>query len=182
MTQIFERSRPKEYLIYLESLANKFFKRYLATNEIGYNELIFLPCSFTYSIDISLLDQGTSVEHFIFNYLDYLLWKGNKVKYSYFNFSFSNSVEHFYPQNPIEGHAKIGKEEILNSFGNLCLISVSKNAKLNNHPPKSKKEYYPNNEYDSIKQQIMMKQADNWSIEQIKDHKSEMLKVLGLTK
>jgi len=173
---------PKEYLIYLESLANKFFKRYLSTNEINYNELIFLPCSFTYSIDINLLDQGTSVEHFIFNYLDYLLWKYDPDKYNYFNFSFSNSVEHFYPQNPIEGHPKIEKEEILNSFGNLCLISMSKNAKLNNHPPKSKKAYYPNNEYDSIKQHIMMEQADNWSEEQIKKHKSNMLKVLGLKK
>ena len=169
-----------EYLKYLESLAKNFFKRYLSTNEIDYNELIF-SCDFTYSIDKSLLDQGTSVEHFIFNYLDYLLWKGDTVEYSYFNFSFSNSVEHFYPQNPIEGHAKIEKK-ILNSFGNLCLISVSKNAKLNNHPPKSKKEYYPNNEYDSIKQHIMMGQADYWSEKQITIHRSNMLKVLGLIK
>lgn len=72
-------------------------------------------------------------------------------------------------------------DDSLNSFGNLCLISVGKNAKLNNHPPKSKKAYYLNNKYDSLKQHIMMEKAYTWNEESIKKHKIEMLKVLGIT-
>ena len=171
------------YLNYLENLAEKFFKRLLSKNKdkLEYDELIFLPCSFSYVIDITMLHKGTSVEHFIFNYLDYLIWKQDKNKYSYFSFSFSNSVEHFYPQKPIDGHSKLDKEDGLDNFGNLCLISLSKNAKLNNHPPISKKAYYPNEQYDSLKQHIMMERADEWTKnpkEEILNHQEEMIKIL----
>ena len=170
------------YLDYLEKLAELFFRnRYLANNPQEFDGIIFDGIDINSDIDAAKLDQGTSVEHFIFNYLDYLLWKNDvSKKYGYFSFSFSNSVEHFYPQNPIEGHKKIEDESILNKFGNLCLISVSKNAKLNNHPPKSKKSYYPNNQYDSLKQHIMMENADNWNEDSIKDHREKMLKILGV--
>ena len=94
-----------------------------------------------------------------------------------FRSSFSNSVEHFYPQNPIDGHKSIKN---IDNFGNLCLISVSKNAKLNNHPPKSKKEYYKNGQYDSLKQHIMMENTDNWNEDSIQEHRKEMLKILGV--
>lgn len=173
------------YLAYLKKLAELFFrKRYLAQEEPQeFDKIIF--CQFDQieinnDFETTKLDQGTSVEHFIFNYLDYLLWTKDTSKYSYFSFSFSNSVEHFYPQNPIEGHKKIEDKTILDNFGNLCLISVSKNAKLNNHPPKSKKAHYSNNQYDSLKQHIMMGEADNWNEDSIKTHKNEMLEVLGI--
>ena len=174
-----------KYLEYLEKLAELFFRnRYLAAEPQEFEEIIFnnfdIKCKNLNEIEISKLNQGTAVEHFIFNYLDYLLWKKNKSEFNYFSFSFSNSVEHFYPQNPIENHKKIENDEILNNFGNLCLISVSKNAKLNNHPPKSKKAYYPNNQYDSLKQHIMMEKADEWNEETIKEHYIEMLKILNL--
>ena len=68
----------------------------------------------------------------------------------------------------------------IDNFGNLCLISVSKNAKLNNHPPKSKKEYYLNGKYDSLKQHIMMEKSDNWDENSIEKHNSEMLEILEL--
>lgn len=170
----------ESYLDYLENLAEKFLKnRYLAKKPQDFDEIIFANAEINYEIDIEKLDKGTSVEHFIFNYIDYLLWKANS-DYNYFTFSFSNSIEHFYPQNPIEGHEKIKDDKILNSFGNLCLISVNKNAKLNNHPPFSKKAYYPNNQYDSLKQHKMMEKAEDWNIESINKHKNEMLLILKL--
>jgi len=167
------------YLGHLENLAKLFFcNRYLAKEPQEFDTIISDNIVINNNTDVTKLDQGTSVEHFIFNYLDYLLWNKEQSKYSYFSFSFSNSVEHFYPQNPIEGHKKLEDENILDNFGNLCLISVSKNAKLNNHPPRSKKSYYPNNQYDSLKQHIMMKNADNWNENSIENHKNEMLKIL----
>lgn len=173
---------PSEYIENLENLAEDFLKnRYLAINSQAFDDIIFNDLEVTKDIDILKLDIGTSVEHFVFNYLDYLIWKNNKktniYDFSYFNFSFSNSVEHFYPQNPIEGHKPI---ENIDCFGNLCLISVSKNAKLNNHPPKSKKEYYPNNQYDSLKQHIMMDNADSWNENCIEKHKEKMLGIFNL--
>lgn len=172
------------YINYLEKLAKYFFRnRYLANEPQSFDEIIFNNLNINDNIDVSKLNQGTLVEHFIFNYLDYLLWKlnreNNKYNFEYFNFSFSNSVEHFYPQNPIEGHKKINN---IDNFGNLCLISVSKNAKLNNHPPKSKKEYYLNGKYDSLKQHIMMEKSDNWDENSIEKHNSEMLEILELIK
>ena len=96
------------YLDDLEKLAELFFRnRYLANSPQEFDKIIFDEIDINSDIDAKKLDQGTSVEHFIFNYLDYLLWKKDISKYSYFNFSFSNSVEHFYPQNPIDGHKSI---------------------------------------------------------------------------
>ncbi|MDN5046622.1 DUF262 domain-containing HNH endonuclease family protein [Aliarcobacter butzleri] len=172
------------YINYLENLAKCFFRnRYLANEPQSFDEIIFNNLNINNNIDMSKLNQGTLVEHFIFNYLDYLLWNKykniNEYNFDYFNFSFSNSVEHFYPQNPIEGHKKINN---IDNFGNLCLISVSKNAKLNNHPPKSKKEYYLNGQYDSLKQHVMMKNSDNWDEDSIKNHNFKMLEILELIK
>jgi len=184
LSQSSNNIKSNEYIRFLEELAEKFFKKYISKNQITYDEIIFLPCTFSYVVDKTLLDRGTSVEHFIFNYLDYLLWKENlqtkKRKYEYFNFSFSNSVEHFYPQNSIN---PLSDKRYLDNFGNLCLISVSVNAKLNNHSPLDKKGYYEKNrngKYDSLKQHIMMEKADNWDESTIKQHANDMRQIFRI--
>lgn len=170
---------------YLEVLAKNFFRRFLSINKINYYDMIILPCSLSYVIDNNLLNRGTDVENFIFNYLDYLLWKEDREKakpeYSDFTFTFRSSVEHFYPQNPMEGHNKLDKD-ILDSFGNLCLISASKNSKLSNYQPIAKTEHYKNNDSkESIKQMLMMKKADIWFKKQILEHGDEMKNILGIS-
>lgn len=135
-----------------------------------------------------ILNEGTGVPHFIFNYLDYLLWEDYNykklnisiddnisLKINNFKFTFRSSVEHYYPQNPLSGETL--KEYMLNNFGNLCLISRSKNSKLSNSLPRAKKEHYINNDIDSIKQAIMMS-YNNWGKEEIKKHGKEMKKLL----
>ena len=67
--------------------------------------------------------------------------------------------------------------ETLNSFGNLCLISHSKNSRLSNFMPESKKEYYQKNPIDSVKQHLMMKSA-RWDAESIDEHYEAMKEVL----
>ena len=117
-------------------------------------------------------DKGTAVPNFIFNLLDYKLWKKEKDKD--FEFTYRDSVEHFYPQNPISGKSV----ENVDSFGNLCLITSEMNSRLNNLPPSAKKEIWGKSKsQQSIKLSKMLEIKD-WNENAIKDHKTKMLKVL----
>lgn len=182
-----------EYIMFLENLAKTYlYDRFLAKIPKDYFEIIYINNCNTINkiedIELSLLDKGTDVENFIFNYLDYLLWKNEKYKdyvndnidfykYDNFEFTFRSSVEHFYPQNPIENIPKL-PDEILNCFGNLCLISRSKNSKLSNLPPEAKKSYYIDNRIkDSIKQGIMMS-YEKWTSDEIKELDKAMKNLL----
>ncbi|EMF0755841.1 HNH endonuclease, partial [Enterobacter hormaechei] len=73
----------------------------------------------------------------------------------------------------------------LHSFGNLCLISHSKNSRLSNFQPKQKQEHFEasleRNEIDSLKLLAMielMKKNNQWGEEEIATHEAEMLAVL----
>lgn len=85
---------------------------------------------------------GVTTPHIVFNFLDYLLWKNNKNKYSDFEFEFRNSVEHWYPQNPSDGSFDSWDDK--DTFGNLCIISRSVNSKFSNLSPESKMKSYGN--------------------------------------
>ena len=78
----------------------------------------------------SKLRFGHIENNFVFNFLDYLLWvrdrNSDKVAGS-FEFTFRSSVEHFSPQHPMDGYKPV-EQSALHSFGNLCLISHSKNS------------------------------------------------------
>lgn len=174
------------YMKFLENQAQLFLKnRYLSDEETDYSNIIFGTSEINTKVNLSKLDMGTNVENFIFNYLDYLLWRDdNERKYSRFNFTFRSSVEHFYPQNPLDGQKRLQdyseKEEFLDSFGNLCLISSSKNSKFSNLQPGGKRSHYKNFDGISPKQDLMMDKAHSWWKNEIAEHKHEMLKVLGL--
>ncbi len=96
------------------------------------------------NINIDIIDYkeddvipGEMIDNFVFNYYDYILWlDGAKVR-SNFTFGYRNSVEHFYPQHPLEGNNEL-KANILQSFGNLCLVSSSINSKFSNNMPEAK--------------------------------------------
>lgn len=127
------------------------------------------------SNDKECWDRGVNVPNFVFNRLDYQLWQKNKDKYPKFRFTFRSSVEHHYPQHPSVGDEL---ESGLNDFGNLYLLSQSKNSSLGNSSPEEKKKHYTNNEYDSLKQAIMMS-YDKWTEVEIKEHGEEMLEILN---
>lgn len=194
--------KAKDYKTYLEGLAKAFlFDHYLAKNPLNYFEIIYknLGKSIVNSqeqIDEDLLNKGEQVENFIFNYLDYLLWQDynhdknfipttiDDKRITNFEYTFRSSVEHYYPQNPIEGEASKIPDKWLHNFGNLCLISSSKNSKLNNYMPISKKEHYKKSPtIDSIKQHIMMS-YEQWDIDgenhfnEIDDHYKKMKQCL----
>lgn len=136
--------------------------------------------------------SGFEFERIVFIYLDYILYRDG---YSYeekevikklndsWEFQFRNSIEHFYPQNPIDyKNDKYGCGELLDSFGNLALITISGNSKFSNLPPKGKIESYPQIFKQSLKLQIMKYMIEDKPNEQIKveieKHEKEMLNLL----
>lgn len=132
----------------------------------------------------ALLKYGHIASNFIFNYLDYLLWLESAkdgAPYANFEFTFRSSVEHHYPQNPINESDLMSNQGALHSFGNLCLISHAKNSKLTNLLPEGKKSHYTNGDYDSLKQGRMMAHQGDWSEAAILSHNKEMKELLAKT-
>jgi hypothetical protein len=168
-----------KYRRYLQNLAQTYlFDRFTVNKGTEYFDMIYKNKSISKNkvegkYDFSLLDRGTEVENFVFNYLDYILWKEGVGQANAFEFTFRSSVEHYYPQNPISKEHTIAAS-IYDLFGNLCLISNSKNSRLSNYMPAAKKDHYSNVKPDSLKQFLMMEQKD-WAEEQIKAH-GELMK------
>lgn len=134
------------------------------------------------------LDSGTAVRHFVFNYLDYLLWRAyvvegepgpSDVKASDFRFRYRTSVEHFYPVAPERDPLTY---EIVNQFGNLCIMGREENSRRSNLMPKAKIHQYLSSD-QSLKFQLMasMANAENaWGQEQMQRHGAEMVaRLLG---
>lgn len=176
------------YLGYLESVARSFvFDRFLAPNGgMEYFAMIYGnkgACQ-TVKEDVSTdvmnsrLSFGNIENNLVFNYLDYLLWLEHQATDAIVKaheFTFRSSVEHYYPQHPLPGHDSL-PADALNSFGNLCLISHSKNSRLSNYMPEAKKDHYKNS-IDSVKQRLMMK-YERWDAGSIANHYDAMSEVL----
>ncbi|ULG72398.1 DUF262 domain-containing protein [Macrococcus brunensis] len=130
--------------------------------------------------------SGFEFNRIVFTYLDYLLWRDgfedliNPLSDD-FVFIYRSSIEHFYPQHPdvTQGH-EILDDKSLNSFGNLCLVTVSDNSKFSNQLPAAKITN-PNIIKSSLKLGIMSEitQKYEWNADQIKNHEQEMYKILG---
>jgi hypothetical protein len=184
------------YLEFLSKLAKRFiFDRFLSIEDgKSYFEMIYETVDSDYPknrklkhIDSEKLLFGKIENNFVFNYLDYLLWLERRDKEKIvkeFEFTFRSSVEHFYPQHPMEGHAHL-ESDILHEFGNLCLISHSKNSRLSNLPPKAKLAHFSagikKNTIDSLKLYEMTKVAedeDEWGEGEINEHGQIMIDLL----
>ena len=189
-----------DYIKFLEELCDKF---YFGNNCQGKDitEIILDKVEFEFNLGSKesskykkYWDRGVNVPNFIFNRLDYQLWKlpDEKVKdflkndgwltentknaiWKKFRFTFRSSVEHHYPQHPIDGHTI--KE--VDMFGNLYLLSQSKNSRLSNLTPVAKCDIIKTwKNYDSLKQVIMMSH-DKWGKDEIKVHGEKMLTILN---
>lgn len=177
-----------DYIDHLEQYANKKRCEYgefvCPVNVDNLNKFDKMACSIeeqrcgTVNLEnFDAFDKGTAVPNFIFNLLDYKLWKNEKGKYKDFEFTYRDSVEHFYPQNPIGGKPV----ENVDSFGNLCLITSEMNSRLNNLLPSAKRDIWKaSKSQPSIKLSKMMEMMETkeWDEEAIEDHKTKMLEVL----
>lgn len=167
----------EKYYTYLKKLAALFlYNRFLAEEPENYDELLCEGKELNTTIQLDKLDRGVNLENYILNYLDFLLWENNKAEYRDFKFTYKSSMEHYYPQNPMDGN-EIPKNTIYN-FGNICLIGRDQNSRLSNHSPRAKKDYYTKSlKNASIKQRMMMAEEE-WDEAQIEKHGKTMKDLL----
>lgn len=184
-----EQIEAQAYLQHMESVAKAFvFDRFLAP-EAGseYFAMIYKNrgvCQTRHeSIAAETLESrltfGNIENNLVFNYLDYLLWleHGATEPVKSYEFTFRSSVEHYYPQHPFALSLQL-PPEVLNSFGNLCLISHEKNSRLSNRMPAEKRASYQDSKIiDSVKQYLMMR-AEPWDANAIHRHYELMKDVL----
>lgn len=85
--------------------------------------------------------SGLATPHIVFHFLDYLLWKEDptEAEATKFEFKFRNSIEHWYPQHLSKDVGEIWpREEGVDDFGNLCIVTTSTNSKFSNQSPGQK--------------------------------------------
>jgi uncharacterized protein with ParB-like and HNH nuclease domain len=126
-------------------------------------------------------NNGTSFRHYWFQKLEYILWKefsgdatySNDSKFKNYRITSKNSVEHVFPQ-----HHETGKEidkGILNSFGNLALLSVNQNSSYSNQDVDKKRIDFNNKPvYDSLKLKLIYDE-ENWNEDAIEKHRDAMI-------
>lgn len=195
LCHLFESRDLKKYCEFLEDLAKKYFYDiYMVPerlNEINSpiprafdqaimkgNEIVLEIANSNATIyrfnerygDGSKMTRG--IPQFIFNYMDYLLWKKytkelasndfkkeNEVRRQFFSdlgcsdfglevfkqFYFSrsrNTLEHYYPQALVSKYPDIITEEQINCFGNFAMISGDANSSGSDWTPKAKLDHY----------------------------------------
>lgn len=186
------------YLQKLEDLARQFvYGRYLNPEDaVEYYQMIYQDAGYpALKVDniagLEHLQYGKIENNLVFNYLDYLIWQDAAGKnqstddvIKEFEFTFRSSVEHFSPQHPMQGYTPL-PSKTLHRFGNLCLISHSKNSRLSNFQPKAKRDHFQaaiiDKRIDSLKLYKMITLMDNhnsWSETQITQHEQEMIALL----
>ncbi|KGJ93605.1 GmrSD restriction endonuclease domain-containing protein [Colwellia psychrerythraea] len=189
------------YLSFLESYNDRiFYGLFGEKKQLRFYQINFTKTPYSTVFNNGELLKSTHIQNYIFNRLDYAIWKYSVVNTinmtidktrdmqkicRHFSFSLRSSVEHYYPQTPMEGQPDLVSTELSNgvdSFGNLCLISRSKNSKLSNLLPNAKKDHYPVDakNIESLKQQLMLSypQWNSEYAENIKNHEEEMLALL----
>ncbi len=181
-----------DYFNALQHLARKFiFQRYLNEKQMDYFDLIYGNQTIDdFKIDQSKLSFGNIENNFVFNYLDFLIYcdaeNSNDKVIKSFKFTQRSSVEHFYAQQ-IEGERDKLDHENLHRFGNLCLISSSKNSSIGNRSPSAKRDYFMpeirKGKIDTLKLYLMIQTLEEekvWKKEQILDHEKKMLDLFEL--
>ena len=99
-----------------------------------------------------------------------------KDAFNLFKFRQLNSKEHLFPQASIHNIAP----KVLNSIGNLCLISSIQNSAGNKENPIDKKVRFKDDN-SSLKRLIMFESYENdkWEAEQIEKHEVEIKELIN---
>ena len=175
------------YFAFVENLARTLIKkRYLSTKQ-DYESFMYGD-EFDRNPAVTAEDIKTQftygkIPYFCFNYLDYLLLKKEEGSHNKFYFSYKDSIEHFYPQEPKVGDAFTDKS-VLHSFGNLGLVNQSENSSLTNDMPIQKANWLRKHTKVpiSLKLELMMqiveKNESEWNEASIEKHQHDMIELL----
>jgi hypothetical protein len=132
------------------------------------------------SYNISALDKkdGVSFSHYWFYKLEYVLWDllhfDQDEKWQTFRMTARNSVEHISPQTQKEEDVNT-VNEMLNSFGNLALVSGNVNSEYGNNTFKVKREKFKEKlKVDSLKMDIIFNN-NTWNDSIANNHQQEMI-------
>ena len=130
-------------------------------------------CNSSRKIDNEKMRYDKSIPVYIFNLMDYVLWKKQRVlikkfphiRFNEFKFTYRRSIEHWYPQNPNEKEGKSKMSvDLLHSFGNLCIIVASQNSEFGRLYPKAKLENWRSIfSTQSLKLQMMANNTTEWN-------------------
>lgn len=137
----------------------------------------------TTTIDYSILLklEGTAFAHYWFYKLEFILWfllkDSNDSKWKDFRFTAKNSVEHISPQTQKDNDTNIVSKMVLDTFGNLSLVSRSINSEYSNLPYNEKRQRFINknrNELDSLKMALIY-EHEHWNDTIAQEHQNIML-------
>jgi hypothetical protein len=138
-------------------------------------------------LDCSVLTQalGTSFPHYWFYKLEFLLWTNRVVpmseeQRSSFRITAKNSVEHVSPQHAQAVDTNRVSEKVLNTFGNLALVSRSINSEYGNLPFNEKRERFFNRNRDRIDslKMALIYSHETWGDALAQQHQDEMIAII----
>lgn len=178
----------ESYFSYVENLARSIIKnRYLTAVKQDYESFMYadqVGCNTEVKLqNIEKHFTYQTISNFSLNYLDYVLVKNKLGSYSDFYFSYKDSIEHFYPQNPKVG-MPLKDDALLHGFGNLGLVNQSENSTLTNDMPIQKANWLRKHTKVpvSLKLELMMevveKNESEWNEVSIEKHQHDMIKLL----
>ncbi len=136
------------------------------------------------------------IERYWFWKLDYILWEKREELFNEqtqrdavdsYTFRGNRSIEHLHPQNPPTDTYR-WEDKVLNSFGNLAMISAGFNSQQGNHGVAEKfgrlKDQLSNGKQklESIKLLLMFNEAERnengWTVKASESHGSKMIEIL----
>jgi hypothetical protein len=127
--------------------------------------------------------RGFDIPRIVFTYIDYLLANQNRALD--FQFTFRNSIEHFYPQRPdadIErAYGVLDDPAARELLGNLALLTVRDNSKFTNNPPYLKAEasrIVDQSPKLGLMAQTALVDKQAWNSAAIHEHHEDMLSLL----
>ncbi|VVQ35281.1 hypothetical protein PS947_04479 [Pseudomonas fluorescens] len=129
---------------------------------------------------------GLKFPHYWFYKLEFVLWSTNALQLSaqqlsQFRMTAKNSIEHISPQTAQRVERFPVSAEVLDTFGNLALVSRGINSEYGNKPFSEKRAHFREHNrerIDSLKMKLIYDQQD-WGDDQAATHQRHMVEVLS---
>jgi len=138
-------------------------------------------------LDLNQLSEplGVQLPHYWFYKLEFVLWycKRKSIgdqRWNEFRITAKNSIEHISPQTQQSVDKETVSKDVLDTFGNLSLVSRSINSEYGNKPFNEKRQHFWNHntiKLDSLKMYIIYNNK-HWNDDLAKEHQDKMIALL----